>query len=191
MFNKKNINKKRNSIVIDNKNCILNTKNINSNFKLKKNSIINFKSKIKTKENDSVKIEETNFKEYLNTSLDDLEYDEAVEKDKRKLCQIFSDIVKNDNMMIRTFFISDNVRPKSIKILLFVLIINLYLVINALMYNEEYISELYNSNENGNFLNFLNNSNDRLLSVSAIGIIISYLIEFYFLDEKKLKRIFL
>ena len=59
------------------------------------------------------------------------------------------------------------------------------------MYNEEYISELYNSNENGNFLNFLNNSNDRLLSVSAIGIIISYLIEFYFLDEKKLKRIFL
>ena len=123
MFNKKYINKKRNSIVIDNKNCILNTKNINSNFKLRKNSIINFKSKIKTKTNDSVKFEETNFKEYLNTSLDDLEYDKAVEKDKRKLCQIFSDIVKNDNMMIRTFFISDNVRPKSIKILLFDLLL--------------------------------------------------------------------
>ena len=94
-------------------------------------------------------------------------------------------------MVIRTFFISDNVRPKSIKILLFVFIINLYFVINALMYNEEYISELYYSNENENFFYFLTNSIGRLLSVSAIGIIISYLIEFYFLDEKKLKRIFI
>ena len=191
MFYKKNINKNKNNILITSKNNILNTNNTNSNIKLKRNSIINFKNKLKINSNNSVKTEENNFKEFLDTSLDDLEYDEAVEKDKRKLYQIFIDKTKDDNMVIRTFFISDNVRPKSIKILLFVFIINLYFVINALMYNEEYISELYYSNENENFFYFLTNSIGRLLSVSAIGIIISYLIEFYFLDEKKLKRIFI
>ena len=59
------------------------------------------------------------------------------------------------------------------------------------MYNEEFISELNNSNEIKNFNYFLNNSLNRLLSVSIIGIVINYIINYYFVDEKKLKKIFI
>ena len=131
-------------------------------------------------------------KNYLSTSLDDLDFDEALEKDKRNIYQIFIDLAKDKHMIIRTFFVSDNVRPRSIKILLFILILALYFVINALMYNDEYISEIYHSNEKEeDFLFFLKNSMSRLLYASVIGIVITFFIEFYFIDDKKLKRIFL
>ena len=93
-------------------------------------------------------------------------------------------------MIIKTFFISDNIKPRSIKILLFVVVLDFYLVINALMYNEDFISEIYHSNKNENFFYFLNNSFSRLFSVSIITGVIRFLIEFYFVDEKKLKKIF-
>ena len=93
-------------------------------------------------------------------------------------------------MIIRTFFNTDNFRPRSIKILLFILNINLYFVFNALLYNEEYISDLYNSNEKEYFFDFLNNSFLRIFSVSIISIMISYIIDFFFIDKNKLKQIF-
>ena len=150
----------------------------------------NLKSKIIFSTN-NIKKEEDTFKEYLMTSLDDLDFEEAIEKDKRKFYEIFIDLIKDEHLIIKTFFISDNIRPRSIKILLFDLFIDLYFVTNALMYNEEYISELFNSNKEENFFFFLKNSIGRLISVSIIGALISYLIEYFFIDEKKLKRIFI
>jgi len=123
--------------------------------------------------------------------LDDLDFDEALDKDKRKFFEIFINKVQEQHMIIRIFFNYDKIRPRSIKLLLFIFIINLYFVANALMYNEEYISELYNSSEEESFFEFLNNSLPRLLSISTIGIIMSYLIELYFMNEKNLKKIFL
>ena len=149
-----------------------------SNSKNNKKNIIKYKDKI-------------NFKEYLNTSLDDLEFDDAIEKDKRKFCEIFIDLVKENHMIIKTFFIYDNIKIIIIKILLFIIFLDLYFVINALMYNEEYISEIYHSNKKANFFYFLNNSIERIISVSIIGIVIGAFIEFFFVDEKKLKYIFM
>ena len=177
------------------KNMILNEKS-QKKFLTNKVNSKNLKDKfnqkfISSKNYNLTNSEENSLKEFLSTDLDDLEFEEALEKDKRKLCEIFVDSIKGDHLIIRTFFISDNVRPRSIKLLLFLLMINLYFVSNALMYNEEYISELYNSNESQSFFDFLNNSFDRLIYVSVINLIISHLIEFYFVNEKKLKRIFL
>ena len=131
-----------------------------------------------------------NIKDYLITSYDDLEFDEAIDRDKRKLFHIFIDSIKKEHFIIRTFMVSDNIRPRTIKILLFVLNINLYFIINALMYNEELISEIYNSDKEY-FFYFLNNSTGKVISVSMISVIIGYLIDFFFTDEKRLKRIFL
>ena len=146
---------------------------------------------IVSKNNNLTNSEEKSLKEYLSTDLEDLEFEEALEKDKRKLCEIFIDSIKDEHFIIRTFFTSDNIRPRSIKILLFLLMINLYFVINALMYNEEYISKLYYSDKRQSFFDFLHNSLDRLIYVSVINIVIIYLIEIYFINEKRLKRIFL
>ena len=188
-------NSSKNNILNRNKNkkCLTylnnnhNTNNMNEPQKKISNiTVNNFNS------NNIKKPEEYNkFNEYLNTSLDDLDFDEAIEVDKRKIYKIFIDLVKDEHLIIRTFFVSDNIRPRSIKILLFIIIINLYFVINALMYNEEYISELYNTKENDYFFEFLTSSLGRLISVSIIGIVISYFIEYYFVDEKKIKKIFM
>mgnify|MGYP006873017455 CR=1 FL=1 len=185
-----NINNFHENINSSSKNIILNEKRqkiLNKKYKI---NSINLKDKL-SNHYKLTNSEENAFKEYLSTDLDDLEFEEALEKDKRKLCEIFVDNIKNENLFIKTFFISDNIRPRSIKILLFLLMINLYFVTNALMYNEEYISKLYNSNEEQSFFNFLYNTTERLIYVSIINIVISYLIEIYFVKEKKLKGIFL
>lgn len=127
----------------------------------------------------------------MSTDLDDLDYEEALEKDKRKLFKLFVDNIKDEHLIVRTFFTSENIRPRSIKIILFLLMINLYFAINALLYNDDYISELYNSNEEQSFFDFLNNSFDRLVYASVINIIIGYLIDIYFVNEKRVKRIFM
>ena len=158
-------------------NCNLN-KNITCNNKIEINKNI--------KKNENI-----NFKEYLKIDLDDLDFDEALDKDKRKFCEIFINKVQEQHMFVRIFFAFDNIKPKSIKILLFVLVINLYFDVNALMYNEEYISKIYTSNEEESFLDFLNNSLSRLLSALSIDIIINYLIDMYFENEKIFKKIFL
>ena len=160
----------------------------NSNLSLSKSIYINNKIGIDSNE---IKVEKINFKEYLKIDLDDLDFDEALDKDKRKFCEIFIKKIKEQHIILRIFFSSDKIRPRSIKILLFVLIIDLYFDANALMYNEEYISELYNSSEEESFFDFLNNTLSRLLSASSIGILMRYIIELYFANEKKLKKIFL
>ena len=164
-----------------------NNKNMKESYKTKKIKFLN-------KDNsDNIVISEENnkFNEYLITSLNDLDFDEAVDLDKRNIYKIFIDLVKDEHLIIRTFFISDNVRPRSIKILLFIIVIDLYFVINALMYNEEYISELYNTKEDDSFFDFLTNSLGRLISVSIISFVIRYFVEYYFIEEKKVKKIFM
>ena len=172
---------------------LISKKKVNNSKNQENNSIndkLNKKNPISNDYNSTLP-RDYNIKKYLSTDLEDLEFDDALEKDKRKLCETFMDNIKDENLIIRTFYTTDNIRPRSIKLILFVLIINLYFVTNALMYNEEYISELYNSDKEESFFDFLNNSFSRLLSVSVINIIINYLIEIFFVSEKKLKRIFL
>ena len=55
-------------------------------------------------------------------------------------------------IIMDTFYNKENLRTISIKIILLLLVIGLYLVINALFFNEEYLSELYNSEEEEIFL---------------------------------------
>ena len=170
--------------------------NKNNEYKYESNSNCNLKKKIYSNKkietnNNIIKDEGINFKEYLKIDLDDLDFDEALDKDKRKFCEIFINKVQEQHMIVRIFFISDKIRPRSIKILLFALIINFYFDANALMYNEEYISKLYNSNKEESFFSFLNNLLSRVLSALSIDIITNYLIELYFENEKFLKNIFL
>ena len=50
---------------------------------------------------------------------------------------IFVDIIVNNNPF----------KPRTIKLLLFILNVDFYFVVNALFINEDFISEVYNSND--------------------------------------------
>ena len=136
------------------------------------------------------KITINNFDEYLSTDPDDMDFDDVIEKDKRTFCEYFGEKIKNKLIIIKTFFIEDKLKPKSIKIMIFILNITFYLSINGLLYTEQYISNLYN-NENESFSQFVSRIIENLIYVCIILKVINEIIDCFFIEEKKIKGIFL
>ena len=131
------------------------------------------------------------FEEYMSTSLDDLEFDDAVAKDKRKYCEHLVENLTEDQIIANTFILEEKIKPRAIKIIVFILNIILYFVVNGLFFSEEVISELYNiDQEKENFFSFIPRSIERLLYTTFVSVIIGILTSFFFVDEKKMKGIF-
>ena len=130
-----------------------------------------------------------NMNEYLNTDVDDMDYDDAIKKDKRKFCEYFSDKIKSNQILLNTFFILEPLKPRTIKILLFILDIDLYLFVNALFINEEYVSQIFNLDKEDNFFSFIPRSIDRFFYATLVGAILNYIIDCFFIEEKKIKGI--
>ena len=129
--------------------------------------------------------------DYLKTDLDDLEYEDAIKKDKRSFCEFFCQRLYENQIILNTFCFKDNLRPMSIKIILQLLTIDLYFVINGLFFSEEYLSELFNSNEKETFFSYIPRSYDRFFKMTIVGFIIEVIIDCIFIEEKKVKRIFI
>ena len=132
-----------------------------------------------------------NIEEYLSTEIDDMDYDNAVKRDPRKFCQYLCDKLKNKLIIISPFLINEPLKPKTFKLLLFVLDIKLYLFVNALFFNEEYISEIFNSTEEEKFFTFIPRSYSRFFYTTLVGILVNYIIDCFFIEEKKIKGIFI
>ena len=131
------------------------------------------------------------FKEYLATSPDDMEFDDAIKKDDRSFCQYFSDNLKEKQIIANTFIASDPIKKRAIKFILFTFNLILYIVINGLFFNEVYISKLYKiKEEDENFFSFLPRSIDRLIYATLVSIIVGYFIDCFFIEEKKVIGIF-
>ena len=157
-----------------------------SNKKLKFISYRNSLTKKEEKKNINI-----DFNEYLKTDYDDLDFDSAIKFDKRTFCQYFSDKLIEKQILIDTFYTMDHLRPRTIKILLFLLNINLYLVVNGLFFSEEYISELFFSNEEETFFSYFPRSIGRFFYATLVGVIVGFIMDCIFIEEKKVKRIFL
>ena len=158
-----------------------NTENIIQN----PTSIINFLNTIEFSKDDNF------FEEYMSISLDELEFDDAVAKDKRKYCEHMVENLKKSQIIANTFISEDPIKPRTIKIIAFILNIMLYFVGNGLFFSEEVISELYNVDENKeNFFSFIPRSIERLIYTTIVSIIIGIITDFFFVEEKKIKGIF-
>ena len=131
------------------------------------------------------------FKEYLSTSPDEMEYDDAIKRDKREFCEYFWDCLKEKQSLAYTFISSDRINTRTIKLILFALNITLYFVVCGLFFSESFISELYNTDdEKETFFSFIPRNIDKVIYTTIVSIFIGYLTGFFFLDEKKLKGIF-
>ena len=130
----------------------------------------------------------TCFNEYLSTDPNDMDFEDILERDKRTFCEYFLESMKNNQLIVNSFFIKDNIKPKSIKIIFFLLYLNFYCLINGLMYSEEYITELYDI-ENENFFNFISRIMAHIFYISVINKVLKELIYCLFIQEKKLKGI--
>ena len=129
------------------------------------------------------------FEEYLQTEFDDMDFDDILEKDKRKFCLYLKEKIASNQIIINTFCNEEPFKPISIKILLLVLQIILYLLINGLFYDEEYASEVFHLEED-TFLEILGRFFGNLVYAALVGIIFNYIIEFFFIEESIFKKIF-
>ena len=131
------------------------------------------------------------FDEYLATSLDDLEYDDAIVKDHRTFCEYFVECLKERQMIAFTFIATDPLKIRIIKIILFILNVVLYFVVTGLFFSEDYIGELYSINvEDDGFFDYIPRSIDKFVYTTMVSVVIGYFIDCFFIDEKKIKGIF-
>ena len=130
------------------------------------------------------------FQEYLSTSLDELEFDDAIVKDKRTFCEYFFEQFKEKQNIAYTFFASDPIITRSMKLILFIFDLILIFVINALFISEDYISMLYHLDKKDSFLSFFTRSIDRFIKTTIIGELIEYVASFFFVEERKIKSFF-
>ena len=129
------------------------------------------------------------FKEYLDTPLGELEYDDAIVEDKRTFFKCFCEILKERQMIAYTFIAEDPLKTRCTKIMLLGLNIILYFVINGLFFSEDYISEIFNSKEE-NFFSFFPRSLTKFFFCAFVSIVISYITDIFFFEEKKIVGIY-
>ena len=148
---------------------------------------LNTENELNKKEDDYQKF----FDEYLATSLDDLEYDDALVRDHRSFCEYFIECLKERQMIAFTFIATDPLKIRIIKIILFILNIILYFVVTGLFFSEEYISQLYSINvEDDGFFDYIPRCIDKFVYTTMVSVVIGYFIDCFFIDEKKIKGIF-
>ena len=158
-------NNNKNSFIKDKENKILNNCNPKLSIKWTKNtSILYSKEKILNNigiENnikyfnniDNTIILEKNheylkkIESMLNPLFDETDLDDVIENDKRTFFQYFCENLKNNQIFINTFLVSENLKSRTLKIILLILTLELYFTVNALFYNEDYLSELFHTNK--------------------------------------------
>ena len=144
---------------------------------------INTKNEISTNKFD--------IKKYLSMSFDENDFDDVMDKEKRTFFQFFCEKFQEKQLLIKTFYIKEPLRPKVLKILVLIDIIKLYFVVNALFFTEEYLSELSNIDGKDSFLDFVPRRINHFFYIYAVVGIISYSMDYFFIQEIKIKKIFL
>ena len=192
-----NLYKKNNKVIDQNKDYLNTTlNNFKTNTKRKSciikknidNKNINYQEKKSINEN---KNKDINIKEFLSMSFDENDFDDVMNKEKRVFSEHFLEKLKENIILMNALIIIEPLRPRPLKILVIIMIIELYLVINALFYNEDYLSELFYMNEEDSFFDFVPRRLDHFIYTSAVSNIITYLIDYFFVEEKKIKKIFI
>jgi len=118
-----------------------------------------------------------------------MDYDEVLEKYKRNFWEYLKEKLLDNQYIINTFLNDEPSKPKSIKILLLTLQADLYLFVNGLFYSEEYVSEIFHL-EKDTFYDTLSRFLENLVYAALVGIIIGYIIEWFFIEESRLKKLF-
>ena len=180
-------NKAQKLLINSNKIVKINSGKPKKNLMLYKNQKIQNNIKITINE---IKKEKIDMKEYLSLSFDENDYDDVIEKEKRTFCYYFCDKFQMNQIFINSFFKYEPFRPKSLKILVLIMTIELYFVINAIYYDEEYLTDLYYSKEEDKFYYFIPRRINAFIYTSAVSGIISYFVGYFFVEENKIKKIF-
>ena len=90
--------------------------------------------------------------------------------------------------MIDTFYDKDKIRPISIKMILFLLILDLYFMVNALFFSSDYISEGFHDTNEEKFYSFIPRSLKRFLYTEIVSNVVDIIIYCIFIVTKKVNK---
>ena len=121
--------------------------------------------------------------------MDELDYDDLIEKDHRGLIRIFIDKLITSQLIIDLFFNRNWIIPKTIKVIFLIVMIDLYMVVNALFYNEDYIVDLYYLDKKETLFSFVPRSLNRIVYTTIASTILDFIISLLFPTENKIKKI--
>ena len=125
---------------------------------------------------------------YIKTDPDDMDYDDAIRDDQRTFCEYFWDNIKSNILIINIFCNKEKLNPWPIKSLLFILNIDLYFLVNGLFFTEDYLREML-YDKDINIIDFFERFFERIYYITLIGIIINYIMDFFFFKEKIVKKL--
>ena len=162
------------------------------NKKNEKNKSDNDKNEKKSEYVDKLKDEyNIDMEEYLKTDAEDMQFDDALKYDKRTFCEYFCEKYKENQIIMNIFCNHEELKPKTIKIIIEFLNVILCFIINGLFYTEKYISDLFNSNDSESFFSFFPRSISRIIDTTIVVLIIDIIVDCLSVDEKIVKRLFL
>ena len=130
-----------------------------------------------------------NMEEYIQTDPNDMDYDDAIRRDKRTFCVYFCDKLNGDLFILNVFCRYEPLNPRPIKLLLFIMNVDLNFFVNGLFFTEDHLEEVFNI-QNDSFLNIIDRFMDRILYITLIEVIINYIADFFFYEERTIKKIF-
>ena len=188
------ININNNDLIADNKLTRINSRKSIPSKNLESNKTILTNKSLIDNSNSGVYIEKKDLidiKEYLSLSFDENDFDDVMDKEERTYCEYFSEKFKENQIFINAFFMTEPLRPKSIKILVLIVTIELYFTVNALFYTEEYLSSLLEIEGEDSFFAFVPRRFNHFIYIVAVIGIITYIIGYFFIEEKKIKKMFL
>ena len=122
-----------------------------------------------------------------NQELNNLEYELAIDLDKRTYFQYYCSLLKIKNLILFTFFLSDDYNLLTIKISLFLLAFALYFSINGFFFTDQTMHNIYINNGSFPFIYQI----PLILYSSIITAFINSLLKYLSLSEKaiiKLKK---
>jgi len=174
-------------------NLLIKENNMNNNMGSKKiinsnDSLSNYSNnflqinKINKKIKPKLSIEDSKILEYNDYELNNLEYQKALEIDKRKYLQYYISLIKRKQIIIFTFYTYDDYNSKIIKISLFLFSFSIYFTINALFFDDSTMHNIYVAKGEYNFIYQI----PIILYSTIISALINYLIKLLSLSEKNI-----
>ena len=122
---------------------------------------------------------------YNDTELNSLEYKVALEIDKRNYFQYYWSLIKKKQLLIFTFYPTNDYNSMIIKICLFLFSFVLYYTVNALFFNDSTMHKIYEDKGSFNFIYHI----PQILYSTIISSVINMIIKYLSLSEKNVLTI--
>ena len=154
----------KNTININNDNDNKNEKNLNQEPEKKEEKVIK------------------EFKDLNDYEVNSLEYQDAIEIDKRSYIQYYWSLIKTKHLLVFTFYPTKDYNSYIIKIELFLFAFALYLTVNALFFTDDTIHKIY---EDEGIFNFIYHF-PQIIYSTIISAVINIIVKKLSLTEKQI-----